>query len=99
VIDTDLGLCRRCENAAVATVKGTDEPLCFGHIMEARKSGEFSVVLAGLPDRKPRFSVPKLKEAIQACDFNIQQAKDWIVTEEARKVEYWGLIEEIEQEA
>ena len=95
---TDLGLCRRCDLVAVATVKGSEEPLCWDHIMDARKGGEFSVVLAGIPDRKPRFSVPKLRKAIQACDFNIEQAEAWIVTEKARKVEYWGLIEEIEQE-
>jgi len=93
----DLGTCTRCKLEAVASVKGSNEPLCWDHILKAREDGELSAVTMSAP-RKPRYSVPKLKEAIQACDHNIKEAREWIETEEARKVEYWGYIEEIEQD-
>lgn len=92
----ELGLCARCELQAVASVKDSNESLCWDHIMEARKNGEFSVVVKA--PRKPRYSIPALRDAIRNSDANIVKAHEWIEDEEKRKEEYWGLIEEMEQE-
>lgn len=96
MVANDLGLCRRCDDAAVATVKDTDEPLCWGHIMEAKKGGEFAIELSA--PKRPRYDVGALREAIDACDYNVKTAHEWIAQEEARKADYWDLIEQIEAE-